>query len=307
MSINTLINEIFTDSINMFNCPSCDAEVRTVRYRYMQDDKESWIYRCAHCSLMFARPIFIHDISHRQMDSVDDAELFNNSFLKKLHEHLIIKREIRHVRKIFSRKEFSLLDIGCGTGWTSSVWKKEGAQVTGLEPSAVRGKIAEERYGLRIISSYIEELVNTEHFDVIVMRHVLEHLENPLSVLSKVKHHLHKKGLLVIVVPNIDCIGRFIFGTRWAWVLPWHCNFFNPGALSFLLERAGFETIKSYQTPSPLWYPESFLRTLPFGKSFVEKFYNRLSALSFVPFAPFIAIGFLLGLSDNLTIIARSK
>ena len=256
---------------------------------------------------MFARPVLIPELTKRQMDSIHDAELFNNPFLKKLHEKFIIKKEIRHVRKIISRREFSLLDIGCGTGWTSDIWKREGAQVTGLEPSEVRGRIAHERYGLRIIPRYIEDLVITERFDVIVMRHIVEHLADPVSVLAKVKNHLHENGLLVIIVPNIDCIGRFIFDTKWTWVLPWHCNFFNPRSFSHLLERTGFEIIRSYQTPSPLGYPKSLLKTLPFGESFTKKVYKRLSALTFIPFVPLIALGELLGLSDNLTIIARSK
>lgn len=218
--MNVLFKKQCTDNDNIFYCPSCETKVRTARYKYIQNGKESRIYRCSTCGLMFARPILIHELSQRQMDSVDDAELFNNPLLKKLHENFIIKKEILSVRKILHKKDFSLLDIGCGTGWTSNIWKKEGASVTGLEPSAVRSKIARERYGLRIIPSYIEHFENTEKFDVIIMRHIIEHLENPLSVLTKVKQHLTKGGLILIVVPNIDCIGRYIFGTRWSWILP---------------------------------------------------------------------------------------
>jgi len=301
-----LIKKRYIDN-NIVSCPSCEIGVGTVRYKYIQDDKESRIYHCSQCDLMFARPVFIPELSHRQMDSIDDAELFNNPFLKNLHENFIIKREILTVRKILSKKDFSLLDIGCGTGWTSNIWKNEGVRVTGLEPSATRAKIAKERYGLRVIPTYIENFESPEKFDVIIMRHIIEHLENPLSVLTKVKHHLNKDGLILIIVPNIDCIGRFIFGTKWTWVLPWHCNFFNPKSTASLLNKAGFAVIKSYQMPSPLWYPDSLLKVLPFSSNFIKAFYNKLSALSFVIFVPLIALGFMSGLSDNLTIIAKSN
>jgi SAM-dependent methyltransferase len=179
--------------------------------------------------------------------------------------------------------------------------------VTGLEPSAIRAKIARERHGLKVIPSYIEHFNSSENFDVIIMRHIIEHLENPLSVLKTVRAHLKKDGLILIIVPNIDCIGRFIFDTKWTWVLPWHCNFFNPKSIASLLNKAGFEVLKSYQMPSPLWYPKSFLRVLPFGANFIKALYSKLSALSFIFFIPLIALGFISGLSDNLTIIAKSK
>ncbi|MFA4828036.1 MAG: class I SAM-dependent methyltransferase [Thermodesulfovibrionales bacterium] len=241
------------------------------------------------------------------MDSVDDAELFNNPFLKKLHEHLIIKREIRHVRKIFSMKEFSLLDIGCGTGWTSSVWEKEGAEVVGLEPSGARGKIAKERYGLRIIQAYLEDLEDSEKFDVIVIRHVLEHFAEPFEILKKVKTLLRENGLILLVVPNINCIGRYIFNDKWSWILPWHCNFFSPRSLSGLLDRAGFVVLKLYQTPSPLWYPESFLRLFPKTGQLNSRIYSKLSSLIFLPFMPVVIAGYVMGLSDNITLIAKMK
>ena len=112
--------------------------------------------------------------------------------------------------------------------------------------------------------------------------------------------------MLVIIVPNINCIGRFVFGTKWTWVLPWHCIFFSPRSLSALLERAGFDVVKSYQTPSPLWYPESFARRFP-NIPWVEELFRKFRALSVMAFAPLVLAGYLLGISDNLTVVARVR
>lgn len=285
-------------------CAGCGRKVGTVRYSYRNNGRESFIYHCGSCGLMFARPVLIPELTDRQMDSVDDAELFNSRILRALHEHLNIKREIASVTRLAGGTGFSLLDIGCGTGWTTNIWQRAGARVTGLEPSRVRGELARQRYGFRVLPCYVEDLESGESFDVVTMRHVIEHFEDPYAVLAKVRSHIRKDGLLVVVVPNINCIGRYLFDTDWSWILPWHCIFFSPRSLAALLERAGFQVLKSYQTPSPLWYPDSFFRRFPRlgGASRLLRKYRFLSILAF---APVVAAGYLAGLSDNLTVIAK--
>jgi SAM-dependent methyltransferase len=290
-----------------YSCPACNVDVRNVRYIYTHNDKEFKIYRCLSCSLMFARPVFIGNAEDRRMDTIEDAELFNNNFLKILYKKLIIEREISSVRKILGVGTFSLLDVGCGTGWTTSIWNDFGFKVVGVEPSNARAEIAREKHGLNVITSYFEDLEIDKKFHIIILRHVIEHFENPHETLNKLFYYLQPGGLLVIVTPNINCIGRHIFRTKWSWIIPHHCNFFSPRALYFLIQKAGFDILKSYQTPSPLWYPESFLRIFPYSKSLSNKIYNRLSLFSVLPFVPLVIIGYVIQLSDNITIIAQMK
>lgn len=286
-------------------CPGCGALAHTVKYEYVVGDARSSIYSCGGCDLMFLSPLVLADLDNRQMDAVDDAELFNNALLKNLHESFIIKKEIRKVRRKLGDGSLSLLDIGCGTGWTTSIWKKGGFDVTGVEPSQQRGDYARKKYGIRIISGYVEDVPLGEKFDVIVIRHVLEHFESPYPVLRSIRNLLNKNGLLVVIVPNLNCIGRYLFNTNWTWVLPWHCNFFNPRSLRHILSRSGFKVLNCYQTPSPLWYPESFLRAFS-QFNLISKAYHKLSIVFFVPFAPLIALGYIAGFSENLTIIAKN-
>src|SRR5665647_1966807 len=128
------------------DCPACGAKTDEVRYLYRVDDRTSDIFRCNNCTMMFALPVLLPELDERLMDCVDDAELFNNAFLKGLHRDLIIKNEISHVKRLLGKETFSLLDIGCGTGWTTSVWSEEGADATGLEPSPKRAAVCRERY-----------------------------------------------------------------------------------------------------------------------------------------------------------------
>lgn len=287
---------IFTDQLRQSqHCPGCSAETTAIEYTYAA----SLIYRCQSCSFEFLRPLPLAEINQRQMDSVEDAELFS-PLLRRLHERLIVRPEISKVSKILGRSDFSMLDIGCGSGWISKIWADSGARVTGLEPSSARGAIAQGR-GIRVLPCYVEELDSAESFDLIVIRHVLEHLEHPAEILRSLHSRLNPGGLLLIIIPNIDCIGRKLFDTNWTWVLPWHCNFFNPQSLRSLLQATGFEPVNMYQTPSPLWYPESFVRKFPLAASVMGT-----NFISMLLFAPLVFAGILVGMSDNLTVIAKA-
>lgn len=282
-----------------YTCPSCGTAASEINYLFSYQDKSSSIYYCSTCTLEFLRPLALAQVHERQMESVDDAELFNNGLFQSLHKKLIVAPEISRVQKLLGRTDFSMLDVGCGTGWISRIWADAGARVTGLEPSAARATVARER-GIRVMSCYAEELDDNERYDLIVIRHVVEHLEDPKAILRSFVSRLNPDGLLLVVVPNIDCIGRKIFDADWTWVLPWHCNFFNPRSLTHLLEESGFSVAKSWQTPSPLWYPESFARKFPRIGAVL-----KITPLTMLLFAPLVGLGYISRYSDNLTVLAH--
>jgi SAM-dependent methyltransferase len=140
----------------------------------------------------------------------------------------------------------------------------------------------------------------SERFDLIVIRHVLEHFEEPGSILHSLASRLTPQGALLIVVPNIDCIGRKVFDVNWSWFLPWHCNFFNPASLRTFLKACDYSIAKLYQMPSPLWYPESFKRRFPC----LGKYFNG-GPLAMSIFGHLIGMGLIGGFSDNITALAR--
>lgn len=302
----TLIKRQCEESNHPYSCPVCDIRVKNVYYIYHENNREHKILRCGNCGFMFARPLFLQRLEDRKLDHEYDAELLNSASLRKIHEKLIIGKEIKYVKKILGKGAFSLLDIGCGTGWTTNMWAISGFDATGLEPSELRAGLASERYKIRVLTDYFENLDISETFDVVILRHMVEHFADPYKMMAKARSLLRPQGTAVIVVPNINCIGRYLFGAKWTWGIPYHCNFFNPKTLSHLLERAGFEIIRSYQTPSPLSYPESLLRFFPCSRQLTAKIYNRLNIFSLLPSVPLVILGYLMRLSENITVIARA-
>jgi SAM-dependent methyltransferase len=91
------------------------------------------------------------------------------------------------------------------------------------------------------------------YFDVVMLMHVLEHLDDPLSSLWLIHRLLKPSGLVVIQVPNMTLklkrleLIRFI-GLRLSsagFDTPYHINFFVPRTLEKLVAKAGFKPIKA--------------------------------------------------------------
>ena len=119
-----------------------------------------------------------------------------------------------------------------------------------------------------------------ESFDVVVLNHVLEHVENLQSLFAEVRRLLKKDGLLVIGVPNIGSLMASIKGDRWASLRPeehiWH---FTPTTLRLLVNEAGFREIyfeAKDNYPVTGWGPFKLFRRVV---NFVAVVSNRSEAM----------------------------
>jgi 2-polyprenyl-3-methyl-5-hydroxy-6-metoxy-1,4-benzoquinol methylase len=86
--------------------------------------------------------------------------------------------------------------------------------ITCVEASDEALGTAKKRYYDQSNISYIENVFEalelTEKYDAIFLMHTLEHLDNPVLVLKKIKSWLSPKGKLYLVVPNANAPSRQI-------------------------------------------------------------------------------------------------
>lgn len=99
----------------------------------------------------------------------------------------------------------SVLDIGCGTGSLSLVLAQLGHTVTGVDFSPAMLEIAQTKVGGQHPSSKWHVMNATalqftnEKFDVIVCRHLLWALPNPIQVLQHWAGFLNSTGRLLLI------------------------------------------------------------------------------------------------------------
>ncbi|MEK7083487.1 MAG: class I SAM-dependent methyltransferase, partial [Patescibacteria group bacterium] len=108
------------------------------------------------------------------------------------------------VIKEVSWKGKIVLDAGCGTGELAYLIAKKGAkQVIGVDYSQEAIALAERTYrmpNLKFICNDIDSIKG--RFDVITTLGTIEHTDDPLSVLKRLKNMLMQKGSLIVTCPN---------------------------------------------------------------------------------------------------------
>ncbi len=109
-----------------------------------------------------------------------------------------------------------VLEIGCNDGQLLEILQKDHEMhVTGVEPSRAFLNIWADRK-LNVINGFFDactaKFLAQDHFDIIVIRHVLEHIERPDRFLKLVSPLVQANTILVIECPYLPTIinkGRF--------------------------------------------------------------------------------------------------
>jgi SAM-dependent methyltransferase len=92
--------------------------------------------------------------------------------------------------------------------------------------------------------------------DLITMFHVIEHVDSPGAVVSRIRRWLSPDGIFALETPNLDSWDARLFQrTYWGgYHIPRHWNLFTPGSISRLLQDNGLEVLAtSFQTGHSFW------------------------------------------------------
>ena len=80
--------------------------------------------------------------------------------------------------------------------------------------------------------------------DVIVMLDVLEHLNDPLEALKRLRGIINDEGLLVLSTVNLDGLHSRLVGGGWPWFIRSHLHYFSKRTLTAMLHGAGFRLVE---------------------------------------------------------------
>lgn len=159
-----------------------------------------------------------------------------------------------------------VLDIGCGRGGLLEYLRQQrGCQVTGLD-IADDAILACKEKGIQAIKCDVEQDDITGTFEVIILCAILEHLLDPVRVLTKLQANLADQGSLIVGVPNFSHIlariqylqGKNVkvFGETESdyrlGIQPYdHVQFFNEATLLSVLKRTGYTPVDCSYYGSP--------------------------------------------------------
>lgn len=211
-------------------------------------DNNSQVFKCCSCSHIQLYPV----------PSTKEDKYFYNQDLQSKNVFRIInildlekrsaidtQRRTGIIRSKFDQNK-SVLDIGSGYGFFIKAIGDAGFQTTGLEVSSARREIAKTVTNVRLLSKAISgPNITKNHYDIITLFHVLEHIKDPIRLCENLKSFLKKDGTLIIEIPNTNHyllkINKPYQEFYWQRA---HISYFTPETVLKVLKIAGYRKIK---------------------------------------------------------------
>lgn len=191
-----------------------------------------------------------------------------------------------------------LLDVGCAGGHFLAAARERGYEVIGVEYSPVMAKYARSTYGLEVLGGDFLEAQLSGNFDVVHMEDVLEHLSDPLAVLTKIGDVLALDGSLVVDGPlerqpslslALTEVNLWLRNVPDPEMAPAHIWQFTLRTQRLLLERAGFKEQQAWiyqdpahKIPGGSTPAQKLRRRVAGGVNAVSAWVSRQAALAFL-------------------------
>ncbi len=197
---------------------------------------------CKNCGLVWSDPFPIDTAEYYQKNY---RILYKGTYSPRIKHiyraaNVAVERYKRLDAHLAGKKK--VLEIGSGGGEFSYLLTKKGFDVSAIEPNEGYGNYSKEQYGLNVQIGFAQNLeFSAEMFDFITMSHVLEHVDNPTTMLEKLRTWLKPNSILALEVPNVEAVcqsPKSTFHTA-------HLFNFNPETLALLAEKTGFSVVQS--------------------------------------------------------------
>lgn len=221
-------------------CNLCSSTEVAVLANHSRSGKPLRTLICRECGLVWSDPLPHH--LHDFYENNYRITYKGNYYPKPKHILRAGNLALSRHRKINRLLEspLAILDVGSGGGEFCYLLQSLGHHVQGIEPNKGYAEYSIREYGLNIQVGFVQDVViPLQSFDLITIWHVLEHTENPFTVLSKLHSLLKPEGILIVEVPNIEAICQSPKST----FHEAHIYHFNIATLTGLAEKAGFTKI----------------------------------------------------------------
>lgn len=209
------------------------------------------LVRCDSCSLIYENPRYPEEVILAGYTSSEEAG-HDSQYPMRVKSFL---RTLVKLEGYLPPKGAKILDIGTAGGAFLEAAGHFGYDAYGMEPSRFLVEKGKAR-GLKIEQGTIDNHpFPAQHFDMITLWDVIEHLTDPKSALIEIHKLLKPGGVLLINYPDISTWQAKLAGKRFWWILSVHLHHFSPATIREICKRTGFDA----------FYFKRYWQTLEFG------------------------------------------
>jgi SAM-dependent methyltransferase len=257
------------------------------------------------------------------------SEIYDNLFGDEDHLDLIdivVNEKLKKIKSLLDGFEGSVLDVACGSCWTTSLFEKNSVKLYGIDECDNALEIAKSKNYIAKKVDLNEEKIpyEADFFDLALCIDIIEHTIYPENILQEVKRVLRKGGHVIVSVPNIaswfnrllllfgfypwsvESTGIMELGDVFYHATSGHMRTYTKKSINSLLRRLGFEISACVGTSISIGqaYEKFYKDNIKVGAEFRKNFWFPPSLLK-----PIDLLGTLIsnypGLATEIIVKAR--
>ncbi|MBX3290080.1 MAG: class I SAM-dependent methyltransferase [Acidobacteria bacterium] len=230
-------------------CPVC----QNTKFKKLFSKNQKDFWKCISCGLQKQHPLPTESILREYYELSYRSGMYETFSSEGDLKEMTAKQRLKEIcRRI--RPSGKWLDVGASTGVFVKTLLEGSINAEGIEISETAVSLAKEN-GLPVKAGTLETHLTDEKYDAITAFDLIEHLIDPITFLKTAHSKLKPDGYLIMTMPNLNSLSRYIMRSRWYFYIPEeHLHYFNPFIIRKLLERNNFNVLFVGTTYKPMTY-----------------------------------------------------
>ena len=201
------------DSSVVTLCPLCDCEDAVTVYSVTRAPLQVALPKNAvpvdgdYAPLQIVRCTACGHAYNAAFDATNTGKLYGDTFLTNTPIHVSMTDHLRQIVEWIGHDNYALksvIEIGAAGGFVSRIVAKMADSVTIFEPcTALKAEMLPEK-NIRLFQEMFPASKASEPVDLIICRHVIEHVPNPRTMLEDICRALKPGGLAYLEVPRTE-------------------------------------------------------------------------------------------------------
>jgi 2-polyprenyl-3-methyl-5-hydroxy-6-metoxy-1,4-benzoquinol methylase len=235
----------FYFSRTAFSCPVCMKSNSRVRVTLRYDSKRLKMYQCNCGTLYFPNA---KAPNYLEIEGLD-------SFYMRIDQFEGIDSALMPLFSSPSLSDLSVIDVGCGLGFTSDFVRFKGRECLAFDPSTA-ARLSSLMLGIEISQEYASPMNTVVTGNKLVFcSEVIEHVENPSNFISNLRSISGDNGFLILTTPNSEFVKASNSSASLFSILApsQHLFLLSDSSLSKLAMEAGYSWVHTWTSNERLF------------------------------------------------------